>query len=172
MSAGSSSSTTSTRRFWVARRRRPDPTAVPSPQRLRGRAVFRQAQTRRRWRDRARGTGTVPVLLLDTWRTCSGTSWGVVIELGGATGAPPRIRGATLARRVVHAGLALISLRSTSRPPRPPARCAGVNPAPLAALADCLIIARSLCDPPRSSERVGEGRPAENAERVGTELGG
>jgi hypothetical protein len=31
------------------------------------------------------------------------------------SGAPPRIRGATLARRVVYAGLALASLRSTSR---------------------------------------------------------
>src|SRR5207244_4316515 len=53
----------------------------------------------------------------------------------GTWGPPPRIRGATLARRVVHPGLALISLRSTSRPPRPPARFAGVDPAPLAAFA-------------------------------------
>src|SRR5207245_1237890 len=53
----------------------------------------------------------------------------------GTWGPPPRIRGATLARRLVHAGLALISLRSTSRPPRPPARFAGVDPAPLAAFA-------------------------------------
>ena len=78
----------------------------------------------------------------------------LVFEPGGASGAPPGIRGATLARRVVYAGLALVSLRSTSRPPRPPARVfrggemnspplinrvrfaapGGVNPAPLAAL--------------------------------------
>ena len=55
----------------------------------------------------------------------------LVIEPGDASGAPPGIRGATLARRVVYAGLALVSLRSTSRPPRPPARSAGMNPAPL-----------------------------------------
>jgi hypothetical protein len=59
----------------------------------------------------------------------------VLTKLGGASGAPPRIRGATLARRVVYAGLALVSLRSTSRPPRPPARSAGMNPAALAAFA-------------------------------------
>src|SRR6267378_734920 len=56
-----------------------------------------------------------------------------LIKLGGASGAPPRIQGATLARRVVYAGLALVSLRSTSCPPRRPARFAEVNPAPLAA---------------------------------------
>src|SRR5712691_2794168 len=81
-------------------------------------------------------------------------------ELGGASGAPPRIRGATLARRVVYARLALVSLRSTLRPPRPPARSAGVwsersedplarlrvaearsNPAALAALSVVLLAA-------------------------------
>src|SRR5882762_5815357 len=40
----------------------------------------------------------------------SSLSWGVLAAH------PPRVRGATLARRVVHAGSALVSLRSTSRP--------------------------------------------------------
>ena len=56
----------------------------------------------------------------------------VLIELGGASGAPPRIRGATLARRILHAGSTLVSLRSTSRPPRPPARYGEVNSPSLA----------------------------------------
>jgi tetratricopeptide (TPR) repeat protein len=55
------------------------------------------------------------------------------VELGGASGAPPRIRGATLARRVIYAGsdARLASLDVAC--PAPPAHSAGVDPAPCAA---------------------------------------
>jgi hypothetical protein len=96
----------------------------------------------------------------------------VVTKLGGASGAPPRIQGATLARRVVYAGLALVSLRSTSRPPRPPARVfrggevnspplitrvrfaapGRMNRAPLAAVASCH--ASVTCSPRSALEAV------------------
>jgi len=91
-------------------------------------ALLARARAGADWLCRFCGASCPPAL--ERCRNC-GAERGTIIELGGASGAPPRIRGATLARRVVYAGLALVSLRSTSRPPRPPARSAGMNPAPL-----------------------------------------